>query len=134
MKSTLFMTLRCMLAVAVLAGGLSAWTSGAAHGPAPEQFESQSNDTDSHTDAGNCHPTGQAAGSESDSRDGEPDCCDDPADCQHESCDCACPALTLVVPPLVATAQHTPTPLGSSSLSARSPRHVTETPLRPPQA
>lgn len=132
MKSVFSLTLHCLLAAALLAGSVSAWTAGGAHGPA--YAASGQMETDPEGNADKCHQPGQVADSEFDSRGDEPDCCKEQAECQHEGCDCACPALTLVVPPRLATTQHLPTLLGSSSLPARSPRNTIDNPLRPPQA
>ncbi|MEE4304739.1 MAG: hypothetical protein V2J19_11375 [Wenzhouxiangella sp.] len=134
MKPTLSVTLRCMLAVALLAASVPAWTSGSAQGLSAGHSAAAPFDADPGQDEGKCHQPDQAADGTSDSRSDEHDCCDEQSGCQHESCDCACPALTLVVPPRLATAQHMPTPLGASSLPARSPRNAIDTPLRPPQA
>lgn len=123
-----------MLAVALLAGSLSAWTSGAAHRAAVGQSAPEGIEAGVSEDAGDCHQARQLTDGASDSHGEEPDCCEEKTDCQQENCDCACPALTLVVPSRLSIAQHLPTPLGASGVPARSPRNTIDNPFRPPLA
>jgi hypothetical protein len=140
MKSLFCLTLRCMLTVALLTGGVSAWASGATHGAgaalgtASGHHPSMQAESDATPESGKCHLLQEGAEVTSEGDSDERRCCAEQGDCQHESCDCSCPALTLVVPTRLPTAQHLPTPIGLSALPVRSPRNTIDTLLRPPQA
>jgi len=132
-KSIAAIALRCLLATALVTGGLSAWSMS----DAPMALDSSSQTTSSASDGqdAGCHPAGSETAADSASEKSPADCCNEPeGDCTHEKCDCVCPGLTIVVPAGIAAAILA-NPQGLAfAFATAAPQKVTTTLLRPPRA
>lgn len=123
--------LRCVLAIALVMGGLPAW------GTSAMSFQ---HDAGVMQDAGQGgKPDCQTAVERHQQHDADPaesahECCDEDAGCEHESCRCLCPATSLVVPVRIASAAPVSRGLPPSVLNAPAPRDIITTLLRPPRA
>lgn len=131
MNSIAPILLRCVLAIALVMGGLPAWgtsTMGSQHGASVMQDagEGGKSDCEAAVDRHQQHdadPTGSAH-----------DCCEKDAGCEHDSCRCVCPATSVVVPVRIASAAPILRSLPPSVLNATAPRNIITTLLRPPRA
>jgi len=132
-KSIAAIALRCLLATALVTGGLSAWSMpdmSMAMGSSP-----QAGANDSAQQGSDCHPDGSGMSMDQASDQSPQDCCDKPeGECTHEKCDCVCPGLTIVVPAGSAAAMLANPQGPPPALSAPAPQQVTTTLLRPPRA
>lgn len=122
--------LRCILALALVMGGLPVWGTSAM----PSQHDTALAQDVSNGDNADCHA--EIAERQPGAGDDKPahDCCEKDAGCEHESCRCLCPATSLVVPVRLGTALMVAKSLAPSVLNAPAPHDVITTLLRPPRA
>lgn len=133
MKAGPAILLRCFLALALVAGGIPAWSMGGAPASADMAAEAI---PDAMADSGSdCHEGGGESAPISSSETTHGDCCGEQDDnCTHDKCDCACPALTLVVPIRSAPTTLVGVQGPSNALTAPATQKVITTLLRPPRA
>ncbi|RFF28019.1 CopL family metal-binding regulatory protein [Wenzhouxiangella sp. 15190] len=127
--------LRYILAIALVAGGLSAWSIHA--NPIVMDQSTQAVSSAGDQQGSDCHPDNTEPASDSTSEAHGGDCCDEDkqeGDCTDEKCSCVCPALTLVVPIGSAPAAPAVAQAHAAALAAPAPQKVITTLLRPPRA
>ncbi|NEZ03812.1 CopL family metal-binding regulatory protein [Wenzhouxiangella sp. XN201] len=130
MHSIASILLRCILALALVMGGLPVWGASAT----PSQYDATLAQVASDGDNADCHSDMAEHQPDADYEESAHDCCEKDAGCEHETCRCLCPATSLVVPvrlgtTLPAAKSHPPSPL-----NAPAPHDIISSLLRPPRA
>lgn len=123
--------LRCILAIALVTGGLPAWGVSTMTTLADTAGSQDTRDGDK-ADCQETMAEHQQHGGASD--DPAQDCCEKETSCQHDACRCLCPATNLVVPIRVAPVSSLARSHPPAVLNAPAPNNVITTLLRPPRA